>query len=66
MWVDDFAAAIARARRGGYVGFVDETDEAAVRRAYPAETYARLAAVKAHVRPDQPLPAQPQHPARRG
>jgi FAD/FMN-containing dehydrogenase len=46
-WIDEFAAAIDQGTPGGYVGFVNGVGEAAVRRAYPAETYARLAAVKA-------------------
>ncbi|KAA1425149.1 FAD-binding oxidoreductase [Mumia zhuanghuii] len=42
---DDWAA-VARHGTGAYVGFLDESDPAAVASAYPEETYARLAAVK--------------------
>jgi hypothetical protein len=34
-----------------YVNFTGEGDDALVRTSYPAETYARLAAVKAHYDP---------------
>jgi FAD/FMN-containing dehydrogenase len=47
-WVDDFAAALHQGDDGAYVGFMGDEGAAAVRRhAYPPETYARLAAVKA-------------------
>ncbi len=47
VWIDEFAAALDQGSPGAYVGFVNDAGEAAARRAYPGETYARLAAVKA-------------------
>ena len=54
----------ARASRGAYVNFLGDEGEARVREAYPGATWDRLAAIKAALRPGQPLPAQPEHPAR--
>ena len=64
-WVDATAADLPLAP-GQYVNFVNDEGEAGVRAAYPGATCDRLAAIKAPVRPDQPVPAQPERPARRG
>ena len=62
-WVTDFAAALRQDDAGVYVNFLGDEGEARVRDAYPGPTWDRLAAIKAPLRPDQPLPAQPEHPA---
>lgn len=49
-WVNDVAAELGGDSPGAYVGFL-EGDGAAVRQAYPAATYERLAAVKARYDP---------------
>ncbi len=50
--------------RGVYVNYLGVGDSAErVRAAYGPEKYARLAALKREVRPGEPLPPQPEHPA---
>ncbi|HEX4816672.1 MAG TPA: FAD-binding oxidoreductase [Nonomuraea sp.] len=51
-WIRDFAAAIRQTDHGAYVNFLNDEGQERVRAAYPAETYARLAAVKAAYDPD--------------
>lgn len=46
-WVADHVAAIDQGAPGAYVNFVDDEGEEGVRRAYPGETFERLAKVKA-------------------
>ena len=65
-WVTDFAAALRQGDDGAYVNFLADEGEARVRAAYPGATWERLRAVKATLRPDQPLPPQPEHPAHDG
>ena len=60
----EFAAALRQGDAGAYVNFLGDEGEARVRAAYPGATWDRLAAIKAALRPDQPLPAQPEHPTR--
>ena len=62
-WVTDFAAALRQDDDGAYVNFVTDEGEARVHAAYPGATWDRLAAIKAPLRPDQPVPPQPEHPA---
>jgi FAD/FMN-containing dehydrogenase len=50
-WVDDLAAALRQGDDDAYVGFLGDEGEAGVRRAYPAATWERLAAVKARYDP---------------
>jgi hypothetical protein len=61
-WVSGFAAALRQGAADVYVNFLGDEGQARVREAYPGPTWDRLAA-KAPLRPDQPLPAQPEHPA---
>ena len=61
-WVSDFAAALRQEDTGAYVNFLGDEGQARVREAYPGPTWDRLAAVKASLRPDQPVPPQPEHP----
>ena len=49
---------------GAYVNFLGDEGEERVRAAYPGATWDRLAASQGAVRPDEPVPAQPEHPAR--
>lgn len=52
-WAREFLAALQPHRAGVYVNFLDSDDDASrVREAYGAETYARLADVKAKYDPD--------------
>jgi hypothetical protein len=46
---------------GAYVNFTSEQAEDRVRASYPPDTYARLGG-EGPLRPDQPVPAQPEHP----
>jgi hypothetical protein len=46
-WLDEFAAALQQSDLGAYVGFLGEEGQGRVHQAYPASTWARLAAVKA-------------------
>ena len=50
-WVDAFQSALQQEDMGMYVNFLDTTDEALVRAAYPIATLARLRAVKAKYDP---------------
>ncbi|HXV56614.1 MAG TPA: FAD-binding protein, partial [Gaiellaceae bacterium] len=45
-WAAEFAAALRQGDGGMYVNFVGDEGEAAVRAAYPGETWTRLAAIK--------------------
>ena len=47
---------------GGYVNFMMEEGSARVEATY-GENYSRLQQVKAEVRPEEPVPRQPEHPA---
>ena len=51
-WLSDFAAAIQQGDTGRYVNFLSDDGEAGVRAAYPGETYARLASIKAIYDPE--------------
>ena len=62
-WVAGFAAALEQEDSGAYVNFLVDEGEERIRAAYPGATWDRLAAIKASLRPDQPVPAQPEHPA---
>lgn len=50
-WLDEFADAIDQGNPAAYVGFLGNEGEARVRAAYPAETWAKLAAIKARYDP---------------
>ena len=64
-WVDDLGGALDPVP-GAYVNFVADEGEARVHEAYPAATWERLAADQAALRPGQPVPPQPERPARSG
>ncbi len=51
-WLAEFAAAIQQGDTGRYVNFLSDDGEAGVRAAYPPETYARLASIKAVYDPE--------------
>ena len=51
-WVADFAAALHQGDDGAYVNFLGDEGAERVRAAYPAETWDRLLAVKAHYDPN--------------
>ena len=64
-WVRDYYDATApHSEAGGYVNFMADDDQAKVQDNYGAN-FARLARIKRHLRPGQPVPSQPEHPARR-
>ena len=58
-----FAAALHQGDHGAYVNFLGDEGEERVRAAYPGATWDRLADDQGSLRPDEPLPAQPEHPA---
>ena len=61
--VTDFAAALRRGDAGAYVNFLgDKGGPARVREAYPADLEPARGD-RGPLRPDQPPPAQPEHPA---
>ncbi len=63
-WVAGFARALRRGRRRRLRRLPRPTRaQERVRAAYPGATWDRLAAIKAPLRPGQPLPPQPEHPA---
>ena len=62
-WVTQFAAALRQSDEGAYVNFVGDEGEAGVRAAYPGDDVGPPRGDQAPVRPEQPLPAQPEHPA---
>jgi FAD/FMN-containing dehydrogenase len=51
-WVDGIAGAIGKEGAGGYVGFLDDQDEEALRAAYPNGAWERLRGVKRRYDPD--------------
>ncbi|HEY6638221.1 MAG TPA: FAD-binding oxidoreductase [Solirubrobacterales bacterium] len=51
-WVDGIAGAMGKDGAGGYVGFLDDVDEEALRAAYPGGTWERLREVKRRYDPD--------------
>ena len=52
-WVDDFRSALLQGGdQSAYVNFLGDEGEGRVRDAYPAETWNRLASVKARYDPD--------------
>jgi hypothetical protein len=63
-WVDSFAEALRQNDSGAYVGFLNDEGADRVRAAYPGSTWDRLDPREAHLRPGQPVPAQPEHPTR--
>ena len=64
-WVRAASDAIAPYGTGArYVNFLADEGEAGVASAYEAETFTRLANLKATLRPDELLPPQPEHQAR--
>ena len=60
-----FAAAVQQGDRGAYVNFLGDEGEARVRAAYPGADLGPPGRRQAPLRPDQPVPAQPEHPAER-
>ena len=50
---------------GAYINFLSAEGEERVRAAYGAEKFARLAGAEGPLRPDQPVPPEPEHPAER-
>ncbi len=63
-WVEDLARALDQGDDGAYVNFLLDEGEARVRAAYPGPTWDRLVDDQGSLRPDEPVPAQPEHPAR--
>ncbi len=63
-WVADFASALLQSDKGAYVNFLGDEGEERIRAAYPGSTWDRLARDQGSLRPDQPLPAQPEHRVR--
>ena len=59
-----FAGALHQGDDGAYVNFLGDEGQERVRAAYPGATWDRLAAVKATLRPGQPVPPQPERAAR--
>jgi FAD/FMN-containing dehydrogenase len=51
VWANDFMAALRQGEVGVYVNFLADEGEARLREAYPAETWKRLAAIKAQYDP---------------
>ena len=65
-WTREFGARMKPFTTGrAYLNFIGEEGEDRVRAAFGPETYARLQALKDRLRPDQPVPAQPEHQADR-
>ena len=64
-WVEDFAAALLQSDSGAYVNFLVDEGEEGIRKAYPGSTLGPAGRGQAPVRPDEPLPPQPEHPAGR-
>ena len=64
-WVDGVRARPCdQGDDGAYVNFLGDEGAARVRAAYPGATWDRLAADQGTLRPGQPVPPQPEHPAR--
>ncbi len=62
-WVRDYYEATAPfSEDGGYINFMAEDDQGRIGANYRGN-YDRLREVKADLRPRQPVPAQPEHPA---
>ena len=61
-WVRGLSTELDDGDPGAYAGFLADEGEERVRAAYPGATWERLAAVKAHLRPRQRVPAQPERP----
>ena len=57
------STALRQTDTGAYVNFLGDEGEERVRAAYPGATWERLARGQAPLRPGQPVPAQPEHPA---
>ena len=64
-WVEAFAAALRQGDAGAYVNFLGDEGEAAGPRGLPGRDLGPARRDQAPLRPDQPLPAQPEHPTGR-
>ena len=65
-WVQAFADDLRQSDQGAYVNFLEDEGIERVRAAYPGATWDRLPSHQAAVRPGQPVPAEPEHPAAYG
>ena len=65
-WVAGFAGALRQGDTGAYVNFLGDEGEARVRRRLPGTDMGPPQGDQGSLRPHQPLPAQPEHPARWG
>ena len=65
-WVAGFAAALRQGDGGAYVNFLGDEVEAAGPRGLPGEDLGETRRDQGPLRPNQPLPAQPEHPAEAG
>ena len=62
-WVrDDYEATAPHSEEGGYINFMAEHDHVLIRANYKGN-YDRLAGDQENLRPREPVPAQPEHPA---
>ena len=59
----DFAAALRQGDAGAYVNFLGDEGEARVRAGLPGPDLGPAGGDQGSLRPDQPLPPQPEHPA---
>jgi len=62
-WVRGFAESLRQGDAGACINFLGDEGEGRIRDAYPGTTWDRLRAIKARYDPNEPVPAQPEHPA---
>ncbi len=62
-WVSGFAAALRQGEAGVYVNFLGDEGMARIHEAYPGGDLGPARGDQRSLRPDQPLPAQPEYPA---
>ena len=63
-WMSGFAAVLRQeGDSGAYVGFLDDEGEGRIREAYPGLSLGEARCDQGSLRPDEPLPAQPECPA---
>ena len=64
-WVDEFSADLEQEDTGAYVNFLLDEGEERIRAAYPGDDLGPAGGDQGALRPDQPVPAEPEHPAGR-